>query len=140
MLGFLRENWKLAVSLLSSLVAAAIVVGLLLHLCSGTATLSALFGTLLGWALGILLAPYEDEEKRFAQISKAAFGFITGFGAGKFDRVLDLLASRPGGSAVGKEALNVDLLLGACCFLLATITVFVFRTYSTIEEDETENE
>ena len=29
----------------------------------------------------------------------------------------------------------MDLLLGACCFLLATITVFVFRTYSTVEEN-----
>ncbi|MGA8569390.1 MAG: hypothetical protein WB580_16480 [Candidatus Binataceae bacterium] len=135
MLESLRQNWKLAVSLFSSVVAAAVIVCLLIDWRNSTATLSALFGALVGWALGILLAPYEDEEKRFAQMSKAVFGFIAGFGAGKFDRILDLMRSMRGGSLGGKEGSNMDLLLGACCFLLATITVFVFRTYSTVEEN-----
>jgi hypothetical protein len=138
MLESLRQNWKLAVSLFSSVVAAAVIVCLLIDWRNSTATLSALFGALVGWALGILLAPYEDEEKRFAQMSKAGFGFIAGFGAGKFDRILDLMRSMPGGSLGGKEGSNMDLLLGACCFLLATITVFVFRTYSTVEENTDE--
>lgn len=64
MLESLRQNWKLALSLFSSVVAAAVIVCLLIDWRNSTATLSALFGALVGWALGILLAPYEDEEKR----------------------------------------------------------------------------
>jgi hypothetical protein len=68
MLESLRQNWKLALSLFSSVVAAAVIVCLLIDWRNSTATLSALFGALVGWALGILLAPYEDEEKRGERI------------------------------------------------------------------------
>ena len=130
------ENWKLAASVTSSVVVAVVIAGLVIYCHSVLATLGALFGTLLGWASGILLAPYENEERRFAKISKAAFGFVAGFGAGKFDRILDLIGGAPSSGAM-KEPLNVDVLLGACCSLLATITVFVSRTYSLdFENDE----
>jgi hypothetical protein len=47
MLESLRQNWKLTVSLFSSVVAAAVIVCLLIDWRNSTATLSALFGALV---------------------------------------------------------------------------------------------
>ncbi len=36
----------------------------------------------LGWAAGILLAPYKREEKRLRRISKGIAGFLSGYSVG----------------------------------------------------------
>jgi hypothetical protein len=125
----LKTNRKLALSLGSAVGAGLVIVVLLIDWFSSRATLSALSGSLAGWATGILLAPYPEEEKHFSRISKAIFSFIAGLAVGKIDTLLAWLASPV---TTGKDSNGMDLVLGACCFMLATIAVFVSRTYSTI--------
>ena len=80
MLESLRQNWKLAVSLFSSVVAAAVIVCLLIAWRNSTATLSALFGALVGWALGILLAPYEMKRSASRKSLRRFLGSLQGLG------------------------------------------------------------
>jgi hypothetical protein len=40
--------------------------------------LAVLFGTAAGWAGGVLLAPYEEEDRHFKNISKVVSGIIGG--------------------------------------------------------------
>jgi hypothetical protein len=89
--------------------------------------LFALFCSLLGWGTGILLAPYSGERDNFARVSKTLVGFVAGFGASNFYRVVAAIANKPPGSILSGS--SYDLVLGASCLLLITISVFVARSY-----------
>jgi hypothetical protein len=129
----LKENWKLAASSFFALLAGVVVLGLLIDWGSSRATLSALFGSLLGWATGILIAPYPEEERRFASMSKTVFGFAAGLLVANIDRLFALFANENATTSVGKDSVGMDVVLAICCFTLVTIAVFVFRTYWTLE-------
>jgi hypothetical protein len=106
-----------------------VLSGLLLDWRNSMATLSAVLGLLAGWATGILLAPYEAEEKRFQKFSKVVYGFVTGFFVSKIDRVFELIVDKQGGSFILDPTFARNLSIAVCCFLLAAITVFVSRSY-----------
>lgn len=92
--------------------------------------LSALVGTALGWAVGILLAPYRSEQKQFHQLSKGILGFVTGFVAAKLDRVFDLLVDKREGDPMILHSRFVRSFgMALVCFVVTTVTVFVARTY-----------
>jgi hypothetical protein len=105
------------------------------------ALVAALVGTALGWAAGILVAPYEGEEKRFRRISKGIAGFISGYAVAKIDRVFDLLLDKTSGTpAILDLRLQRTFWLSLGCFVVTALTVFVARTYGYDEEFEEGNE
>jgi hypothetical protein len=93
------------------------------------------FGTALGWAVGILLAPYPEEQKRFQRLSKGIAVFLGGYVAAKLDRVFDLLVDKTGGGPLIFNLRVVrSLSVGIACLLVASVTVFVARTYFPTSE------
>jgi hypothetical protein len=124
------ENLKLTTSFVTTFVFAVTVVCVLVAWRDARVLVWALVGTALGWAVGILLAPYPEEQKRFQQLSKGIAGFVTGFVAGKLDRIFDLLVDKKEGDPVILHSRFVrGFGIALSCFLVTTITVFVARTY-----------
>ncbi len=95
--------------------------------------LGALVGTSLGWAAGILLAPYEKEEKaQFQRLSKSVAAFLGGYAVGKIDRIFDLLMDKANGTPrILDPSLQHAFWLALVCFLVTTAAVFVARAYWT---------
>ena len=126
----LRVSLKLTTSFATAAVVAICLVTLLAIWRDSMVLLGALLGTALGWAVGILLAPYPEEQKRFQRLSKGIAGFLGGYVAAKMDRVFDLLMDKTGG---GPLILNLrvvrGLSVGIACLVVASVTVFVARTY-----------
>jgi len=135
----LRDNLRVSLKLTTSFTTAAVfaicLVTLLVIWRDAMALLAALIGTALGWTVGILLAPYAEEQKRFQRLSKGIAGFLGGYVAAKLDRIFDLLMDKSGG---GPLILNVrvvrGLSVGIACLLVASVTVFVARTYFQTSE------
>ena len=135
----LRDNLRVSLKLTTSFATAAVfaicLVMLLVIWRDSMILLGALVGTALGWAVGILLAPYPEEQKRFQRLSKGIAGFLGGYVAAKLDRVFDLLMDKTGG---GPLILNLrvvrSLSIAVACLLVASVTVFVARTYFQTSE------
>lgn len=126
----LRVNFKLAMSFGTASVFAICLITLLVVWRDSMVLLGALVGTALGWMVGILLAPYEEEQKRFQRLSKGIAGFLGGYVAAKLDRVFDLLVDKTGGVPLILNLRVVrSLSLAVACLLVASVTVFVARTY-----------
>jgi hypothetical protein len=135
----LRDNLRVSLKLTTSFATAAVfaicLVILLVIWRDSMILLGGLVGTALGWAVGILLAPYPEEQKRFQRLSKGIAGFLGGYVAAKLDRVFDLLVDKTGG---GPLILNLrvvrSLSIGIACLVVASVTVFVARTYFQTSE------
>ena len=130
----LRENLRVSLKLTTSFATAAVfaicLVVLLAIWRDGMALLAALTGTAIGWAVGILLAPYPEEQKRFQRLSKGIAGFLTGYVAAKIDRIFDLLTDKTGGVPLILNLRVVrNLSIAVACLMVASVTVFVGRTY-----------
>lgn len=130
----LRASPKLTTSFATAAVFAICIIVLVIWR-DAMALLAALIGTGLGWAVGILLAPYPEEQKRFQRLSKGIAGFLTGYVAAKIDRVFDLLTDKTSGVPL---ILNLRVVrsisVGIACLLVASVTVFVARTYFQTSE------
>ncbi len=130
-------NWKLTFSYLFVFAGGGVVVALLIGWWDGIATLGAILGFAGGWATGILLAPYEEEQKRFQKLSKVVSGFIAGFAAGKIDRVFDLAVDeRKHPALILDPYFSRPVWMAIACFLLTAIAVFVTRTYAQLIDAE----
>lgn len=130
----LRENLRVSLKLTTSFATAAgfaICLITLLAIWRDAMTLiAALIGTALGWAVGILLAPYAEEQKRFQRLSKGIAGFLGGYVAAKLDRVFDLLLDKTAGVPLILDIRVVrSFSVAIACLLVASLTVFVARTY-----------
>jgi hypothetical protein len=137
----LRNNVRLATSYVAALIFFLTIAVILIVWRDDIALVAALVGTALGWAAGILVAPYEGEEKRFRQISKGIAGFISGYTVAKIDRVFDLLLDKTSGTpAILDLRLQRIFWLSLGCFVVTALTVFVARTYGYDEEYEEGNE
>lgn len=140
LIGQIRNSLRVSLKLTTSFITAALVaialICLLIAWRDGNAFLGALVGTVLGWACGIILAPYKEEEKRFQRLSKGIAGFLGGYAAGKFDRVFDLLTDKSTGPPLLSNTHILRSFWMALASLLVTaITVFVARTYwQTVKE------
>ena len=133
----LRNNVRLATSYVAALIFFLTIAVILIVWRDDIALVAALVGTALGWAAGILVAPYEGEEKRFRQISKGIAGFISGYAVAKIDRVFDLLLDKTSGTpAILDLRLQRIFWLSLGCFVVTALTVFVARTYGYDEEYE----
>jgi len=134
---FVSGNWKLNFSYLFVLIGGGVIVGLLFAWWDGIATLGAVLGFAGGWAAGILLAPYEEEQKRFQKLSKGVSGFIAGFAAGKIDRIFDLAVDEHKHTALILDPyFSRPVWIAIACFLLTAIAVFVTRSYAPLIDAE----
>ena len=135
--GFVTGNWKLSFSYLFVVAGGCVIVSLLITWWDGIATLGAVLGFASGWASGILLAPCEEEQKRFQKLSKVVSGFIAGFAAGKIDRIFDLAVDEHKHSALILDPIfSRPVWTAIACFLLTVIAVFVTRTYAPLIDGE----
>jgi Mg2+/citrate symporter len=90
--------------------------------------LSAILGVSLGWFLGILATPYDlSEEKRLSEISKVAYGFLTGYLISKIDAVFNALMSTE--DLLRKERLWVFAAVLVTALLATLLTTYVNRSY-----------
>ncbi len=121
-------NYKLKSTAVTAAVLALLVVGLLIVWWDCYALLSLITGVALGWAVGVLLAPYDNEKKKFDNWSKALLGFVGGYGLTKIEAVLAGMPTKT------KDTL-FDMIvfrrfwIAAVGFLITAIVVFVFRSY-----------
>lgn len=99
------------------------------------ALLSSALGLAAGWAIGILLAPYQSERDRFREYVKVASAFITGYGVSKLDRLFDLWTDPVRGSLILSQAFAYRGLLCITSFLLAAVTTYVSRKYVSFGPD-----
>jgi hypothetical protein len=132
----LHANLKLTTSFVTAALFAITLISLLIIWRDSIALLGALVGTAMGWATGILLAPYQEEEKRFQRLSKGIAGFLSGYVVGKIDRVFDLLIDKTTGRPIILD-IRVLRILGMtlACLVVTGVTVFIARTYwQAIEE------
>jgi hypothetical protein len=124
-------NWKLTASFVAASIWAIIAAALLIAWWDGVSTLSALVGIAVGWSAGILLAPYDNEEKRFQKLSKSVAGFVSGYLVAKSDRVFDLVVEKSGsGPLILNPYFARAIWMGVGCMIIAGLIVFVGRTYS----------
>ncbi len=63
---------------------------------------SIALGLAVGWAAGILAAPYESERRRFKKIGGVVAAFITGFAVSKVDSIFALWIDPARGPMIGR--------------------------------------
>ena len=133
----LRNNLRLATSYAAALIFFLTMAVILIVWRDDIALLAAVVGAALGWAAGILVAPYQGEEKRFQRISKGIAGFITGYAVGKIDRVFELLLDKSGGApAIFDVHVQRTFWMSLGCFVVTALIVFVARTYGDDDDYE----
>jgi len=133
----LRNNLRLATSYVAALIFFLTMAVILIAWRDDIALLAAIVGAALGWAAGILVAPFQGEEKRFQRISKGIAGFITGYAVGKIDRVFELLLDKTSGApAILDLRLQRTFWMSLGCFLVTALIVFVARTYGDDDDYE----
>jgi hypothetical protein len=123
---------------LAGTVILGLIVGivLLVHWEDDLGWLSAALGALIGWAAGILSAPYNTREStQFRVYGKVASAFITGFLVAKIDRIFDLGIDEKHGPLILHERFARNLMVGACCFFIAMISTFIVRQYGAGEPE-----
>jgi hypothetical protein len=123
------KNLKWAGSLVSALLIAGILLGVLIHLKDSLAWLSTALGLTAGWAAGLLLAPYESEQERFREYAKLVSVFITGYLVSKIDRLIELWFNPEHGPILLRPLVVHRLLLCITSFLLAAVWTYVARKY-----------
>jgi hypothetical protein len=105
------------------------MLGVLLHLCDSLAWLSAASGLASGWAIGILLSPYQSEKDRFKEYLRLSAAFLTGYIVSKADRIFELLIDPSRGPLLLQPIVAHRILLFATALLLGTVITYVFRKY-----------
>ncbi len=110
------------------------IVGVMLlivlwHLRDYMALLCSALGLAAGWAMGILLAPYQSEQDRFREYVKVASVFITGYGVSKLDRLFELWTDPAHGSLILTQTFSYRALVCITSFLLPAVTTYVSRKY-----------
>jgi hypothetical protein len=106
-----------------------IMLALLWHWHDSMSWLSSVLGLCVGFATGILSAPYGGEERRFKEYSRIASGFLTGFLVSKVDQVFNLAMEEKRGPLILNEVFVRRLMIGVCSFFFAMIGVFLARRY-----------
>ena len=120
---------KLIGSFAFAFVVAVILLSVMFQLRDSLAWLSMAFGLVAGWAVGVLLAPYQSEQDRFKTYAKIGAAFITGYVVSKTDRVFDLYLDPARGPLILESLVAHRVMAGTTAFLLAMVTTYVGRKY-----------
>ena len=96
---FTNVNWNLVIaSITSSIIFGLIFISAFIYNNGEEKSLfflSAVFGVSIGWALGVAATPFDIYEKRrLSEITKIAYGFLTGYLISKIDAILSHLISK----------------------------------------------
>jgi hypothetical protein len=88
--------------------------------------LSGLLGAALGWITGILVSPYnKDEKSSFGGVAKLVYGFLSGYALSK----LDLVLTENLKTVSVTEKQWVVVCFGFICFLVALAVTYITRRY-----------
>ena len=120
---------KLASSFGFAVLIALIVICVLINLKDLLALTSTAFGLAVGWATGILAAPYKSEQQRFERIGTVVAAFISGFAVSKIDSLFSLWVDAQTGPLILQEAFAHRALLFGTSFVLAAVVTYVGRKY-----------
>lgn len=123
------KKLKLAGRLAFGILIAGILLCVLVHLGDSLAWLSSALGLAAGWAVGILLAPYQSEHERFREYLKLVSVFITGYLVSKIDRLVELWFDPEHGPLLLRSLVVHRILLCLTSFLVAAISTYVIRKY-----------
>ena len=96
---------------------------------------STALGLAVGWAAGILAAPYESEQRPFEKIGGVVAAFITGFALSKVDSIFELWIDPARGPMILERAFAYRVLLFATSFILAAVVTYVGRKYVSVGPD-----
>lgn len=102
---------------------------MLIRLNDSLACLSVAFGLVVGWAVGILLSPYQSEQDRFKEYLRLSAAFLTGYAVSKADRIFELLIDPARGPLLIQPIVAHRVLLCLTSFFLAMVLTYVFRKY-----------
>jgi len=86
--------------------------------------LICIFGSIVGWSVGMLISPRPGETQQFSEFRQAISAFVSGFVLAK----LDLLFAGTGTPSNGTLLLGRTLLFGTT-FLLCLQFTYVARSY-----------
>ncbi len=123
------KNIELVLSFTFAAIVGVILLCVLIRIGDLTAWTSTALGLAAGWGAGILAAPYQSEQRRFARIGNVAAGFVSGYGISKVDRMFDLWLDPSRGPLILEPTFAQRTLLFLTSFLLATIVTYVGRKY-----------
>jgi len=123
------KDIKLAGSFVFAVIIAVILLWVSCVLKDYLAWLSLALGLAVGWAAGILLAPYQSEQDRFREYVKVASAFITGYGVSKLDRLFELWVDPARGSLILSQTFAYRALICVTAFFLAAVSTYVSRKY-----------
>jgi len=124
------ENWKLFCFSCFAIFFFITILALLIDWSDRRATLSAVFGGLFGWALGVVSAPYDKSERdKFSAFWAALLALITGFGAGKSDDILKIVFRASNATHLAGQYVSYSLFCAAC-LVLGFLVAYVFRIYA----------
>ena len=88
--------------------------------------LAGLFGASVGWVTGILVSPYDkDERSAFGEMAKLIYGFLSGYLVSKIDPII---------TDATKSGNEKQLIIGAFAlisFLAAVAVTYITRRYWT---------
>lgn len=83
----------------------------------------------VGWATGIALSPYNSgEQSSFANISKAVYGFISGYVLSKVDKQINRLFDITIANDFDRKMIIITVFC-TTAFFLAVCTTYVSRSY-----------
>jgi len=91
--------------------------------------LICLLGATLGWAIGILISPYNvGEQQQFATLLHVTTAFVSGYLVSKFDPLIERFLKR---DEVPSSALLQRTALFIVAFVLSATIVFIDRQYDS---------
>jgi len=90
--------------------------------------LGSALGSSMGWVLGILATPYNSgESKQLSELTKVAYGFLSGFVLSKVGTVINTVISSPDYRLI--KPISVFIVVTVTAMLTALSTTYVNRSY-----------
>jgi hypothetical protein len=106
-----------------------IFIGVLLYVFKDlNSALACVAGALIGWFMGVLLSPYEDEKVLFSGYARTAAAFVTGYLVSKLDRIFELfMASK---NVTEKPLILMDTVWRPFVFALSSLILALIYTFT----------
>jgi len=123
---------EIPITTYSAIAAALTIISLLVYFKDPYSVLACVPGALVGWLIGVLLSPYEEERALFSGYAKSAAAFVTGFLVSKLDRIFELFMTSKTTSEVApilNEGVWRPFIFGISSLILVLIYTYTCRHY-----------